>query len=227
MTPQPGPPILGEDLFLLLCRPGPVIPAGGEHMLSPALAGAVLTDLSLGGHVRTLPGRGGSTRVDAIAGHPPADDVLRSAWDHLLGRPREVQAVLAAVGPSLRVPLLDRLVRRGDLRRPSRETFGSVGLHELQEGGTGRRDRLLSTVRKALVDGAEAPDRAVGLAALLSGTGLLRTFDPQIPWTPTVVARAAKLKREAWEARAVADAVGRSVALALVGNVFVAAAVLV
>jgi hypothetical protein len=227
MTPQPGPPILGEDLFLLLCRPGPAILAGGEHVLSPALAGAVLIDLSLGGHVRALPGRGGSTRVDAIAGRPPADDVLRSAWDHLLGRPREVQAVLAAIGPSLRVPLLDRLVRRGDLRQPSRETFGSVGLQELEEGGSGRRDRVLSTVRKALVDDGEAADRAVGLAALLSGTGLLRTFDPQIPWTPMVVARAAKLQRDVWEAQAVADAVGRSVALALVGNVFVAAAVLV
>ncbi|WP_255440891.1 GPP34 family phosphoprotein [Actinoplanes sp. ATCC 53533] len=113
-----------------------------------------------------------------MAERPPADDVLLSAWDHLLCRPREVQAVLALIGPSLSVLLLDRLVRRGDLRRPSSEEFGSVGLHELQEGGSGRRDRVLSTVRKALVDEAEAPNWTVALAALLSGRspGRLRSL---------------------------------------------------
>ncbi|MBL7260096.1 GOLPH3/VPS74 family protein [Paractinoplanes lichenicola] len=219
-------PTVGEDLLLLLCRPAPVLPAAGEHLLFPALAGAVLAELGLGGHVRTVPGRGGSTRVEAIAGCPPADDVLRSAWDQLTGRPREAQAVLAVLGPSLRVLLLDRLVRRGDLHRPARGTLGSVGLHELAARDSGHRERVLSAVRETLVGKAGAPDRIVAVAALLSACGLLRSFDPRIPWTPAVAARAEQLERDHWAALVVAEAVGRSVAVALAANLFVAAAVL-
>lgn len=68
---ESGPPILAEDLLLLLSRPNPA--TGGSGVISGAstliyvLAGAVLADLRLGGDVRTVPGWAGSTRLEAVA----------------------------------------------------------------------------------------------------------------------------------------------------------------
>nr|WP_221379882.1 hypothetical protein [Actinoplanes polyasparticus] len=84
--------------------------------------------------------------------------------------------MLAMIGPSLHVLLLDRLVQRGDRSRPARGNMGSVRLHELVDGGTGQRDRLLSAVRETLVDRADTPDQTVAVAATLSASGVLRSF---------------------------------------------------
>ncbi|WP_250032726.1 GOLPH3/VPS74 family protein [Paractinoplanes maris] len=217
MTPQPGPPTLAEDLLIVLKPFG----IDTEPVLVRTLAGALLADLSLGHHVRTLPGRGGSIRVEAVTERPPADDFLRSAWELLRSHPRGVQAALAEIGPTLISPLLPRLDRPGDSPRA-----GSVDPDSGGDGEAGRRVRLVSGVRGLLVDGAEAPQRIVALAALLSASGTLRRFDPEIPWTPAVIARAAGIERDVWEARAVAEALTRAVAAALAGNVILAAAVL-
>ncbi len=225
-----GVPTLAEDLLLLLFQPesgsqGTRIIAGRDT-LHYILAGAVLAELELGQHVRTLPGWGGSTRIEAVAERPPSDDILRSAWDHLAVRPRGVQAMLAAVGPTLRGRLLDRLVERGDIRRSTREARGSADMVVLEDGGTGRRAGLLSAVRDVLVDGVEPQPRVAALAALLSGSGTLPQSDHEIPWTAPVMVRAMQLQRGNRGAEAVAEAVARSATLTIVSNVVVAAAVL-
>ncbi|WP_250007835.1 GPP34 family phosphoprotein [Actinoplanes sp. M2I2] len=220
MTPEPGPPTLAEDLLLVLDQFGP----GVDPVLSCALAGAVLADLSLGDHVRTLPGRGGSIRVEAVLERPPAGDILRSTWEFLRSRPRGVQAALAEIEATLVIPLLPRLLPGGDLSRSAHEAFGSADPDADEEAR--RRAGLVSGVREVLVDGAEAPQRLVALAALISASGTLRRFDPVIPCTPAVIARAERLERDVWGARAVAEALARSVAAALAGNVIVAAAAL-
>jgi hypothetical protein len=222
MKTQLGPPTLAEDLLLVL---NPFHPST-EPVLFHTLAGAMLADLSLGDHVRTLPGRGGSIRVEAVTERPPADDLLRSTWEFLRSPPRGVQAALAEIGPTLLSPLLHRLVRRGDLPRSARKPLGSVDPNALEDAGAGRRVQLVSAVRGVLVDGVEAPQRIVTLAALLSASGTLRQFDPEIPWAPSVIARAKELEGDVWAARAVAETFARTVTAALVGNVIVAAAVL-
>lgn len=190
---------LAEDLLLLLFQPHAGLRGtgviAGENTLYWVLGGAVLADLGLGGHVRTGPGRGGSTRVEAVAAQPPADDVLRSAWDYLAPKPRNVQTALAAIGPALRAPLLDRLVARGDIRRSTRRTLGLFDTKVLEDGGSGRRAALLTDVRAVLVDGAEPQARVAALAALLSASGTLPQFDPGIPWTSPVIARAQQLEQ--------------------------------
>ncbi|GAB2626808.1 hypothetical protein Aab01nite_79710 [Paractinoplanes abujensis] len=223
MTPQLGPPILAEDVLLLVTRFVPAADVAGEHALFPVLAAAVLADLGLGSHVRMLPGRGGSARVEAVAEREPADEVLHVAWKSLLARPRGVQAALAVIGPTLRSPLLDRLVRRGDLRRTAPEGAGPAAVENEESG---RRAGLVAVVRDVLAGKADAPRRDVALAAVLSASGLLRRFDPEISWTSTVIVRAGELEREVPEAGAAAEAVGRAVATALVENVIVAAAAL-
>jgi hypothetical protein len=219
--------ILAEDLMLLAYQPdadtGTVGFIAGESTMSSVLAGAVVTDLGFGGHIRTIPGWGGSTRIEAVAQRPPEDEILLLAWDCVRPRAREVQAMLAAFGPSLRSPVMDRLIRRGDLRRSG---VAGADAPVLRDGGTGRRAELLSGVRHALVDGAGTRSRVAALTALLWASGALRHFDPEIPWTPAVINRAKRFEEGNWAARAATEAVARTTATTIVTNVIVAAAVL-
>ncbi|WP_250032523.1 GOLPH3/VPS74 family protein [Paractinoplanes maris] len=213
--PVLGPAILAEDLLLLLFQPEPTRDTGvvaGESTLSHALAGAVLADLGLGRQVRITPGQGGSTRVEAVAHRPPTDDILRSAWDHLAAGPRGLQAAIAAIGPDLRDPLLDRLVERGDIRRSRRTPLGLVAVEVLQDGGTGRRAALLHDVRSVLVDGVQPQPRLAALAALLSASGTLPRFGPGVPWTASVIARAKRIEQEDTGAEAATETIARIVA---------------
>lgn len=224
-------PTLAEDLLLLLFQPNSGLRSGtgtiaGENTLFYPLAGAVLADLGLGAHVRTVPGRGGNTRVEAIEDHPPSDDILRSAWDDLSEKPRGVQTVLAAIGPTLRGPLLDRLVERGDIRRATRKSLGLFDTTVLEDGGTGRRAQLFADVREVLVEGTEPRPRVAALAALLSASGTLPQFHPEIPWTSPVITRAQELERGNWGAGAAGEAVTRTVAATIVSSVVVATTVL-
>ena len=215
---------VAEDLLLLLFQPDSGTIAG-ENTLFYVLGGAVLADLALGEQVTTEPGRLGTTLVKAVESRPPDDGVLRSVWDHVLPQPRGVQTVLAAVGPSLRGPLLDRLVERGHLRRSSRKRFGLFTTTTLEEGTTGRRAQLLAEVRAVLVDGTEPEPRVAALAALISASGNLPRFDPVIPWTSPVITRAEELKQGHWGAETAAQAVTRTVTAVVVNSVVVAAAV--
>ncbi|MBU2668139.1 GPP34 family phosphoprotein [Actinoplanes bogorensis] len=205
-------PTLAEDLLLLLFQPDSGTIAG-ENTLFYVLGGAVLADLALNEQVRTP---SGSAKVAAVEGRPPADDILRSAWDYVAGKPRGVQTVLAAVGPPLRGPLLDRLVENGHIRRTSRKALGVFTTTSLSDGGTGRRAGLLGAVRGVLVDGAEPAPRIAALAALLYASGTLPQFDPEIPWTSAVVTRAEELKQGNWSAAAVAEAVTRTITATVV-----------
>ncbi|TWD82536.1 Golgi phosphoprotein 3 GPP34 [Kribbella amoyensis] len=217
-------PILAEDLLLVLFQPDSGTIAG-EGTLYYTLAGGVLADLGLGDHVRTEPGRVG-TKVAAVEDRPPSDEILRQGWDYVAAKPRGVQTVLAAIGPNLRSPLLDRLVERGELRRTSRKKLGVFESTVLEDGGTGRRAELVEQIRKVLVDGAEPEPRVAALAALLSGSGTLPQFHREIPWTSPVIARAKELEQGNWGAGAAAEAVTRTVTATIVNNVVVATAVL-
>lgn len=226
-----GAPTLGEDLLLLLFQPDAGFQSGtgsiaGETTLYYVLAGAVLADLALGEHVRTKSGRLGTTTVEAVSDNPPSDHLLRTSWEYVADKPRGVQTVLAATGPALREPLLDRLVDRGDIRRGRRKTLGLFDTSVLEDGGGSRRDGLLADVRAVLVDRVEPTPRGAALAALLYGSGTLPQFDRDIPWTSPVIARAEELKKGNWGAGAAADAVARTVTATIVNNVVIAAAVL-
>lgn len=224
-TRSVGSPTLAEDLLLLLFQPDSRTIAG-EGTLYYVLAGAVLAELGLGEHVQVDSGWLGSLTVKAVAEKPPVDHLLRATWEYVAEKRRGVQEVLAATGPTLRQPLLDRLVERGDLKRTTRKMFGLFETSALSEGDGGRRDQLLADVRAVLVERVEPTARVAALAALLYGSGTLPQFDRAIPWTSPVIARAEELKEGNWGARAAAHAVVRTVTATIVNNVIVAAAVL-
>ncbi|MGN9813392.1 GOLPH3/VPS74 family protein [Micromonospora sp. BQ11] len=225
MTIEPGrhadSPTLVEDLLLLLFQPGSGTIAG-ENTLFYVLGGAVLADLALGEHVTTVDG----SRVRSVEGHPPSDDLLRPAWDYLSGKPRGVQTALAAIGPALREPVLERLIERGDIDQEPHKVLGLFRTTALREGETGRRERLLADVRQVLVEGARPQTRVAALAALLSASGTLPQFHREIPWTSPVISRAKELERGDWGANAAAEAVTRTVTATVVNSTIVALTVL-
>ena len=106
------PPPLRRISFSSCSNPTPAR-SPAKNTLFYVLAGAVLADLALGGHVKASP----NTQVTSVENHPRSDDILRSAWDYVSEKPRGVQAILPAIGPTLRGPLLERLIERGDIRR--------------------------------------------------------------------------------------------------------------
>lgn len=216
---------LAEDLLLLLFQPASGTIAG-EGTLFYVLAGAMLADLGLSGNVRTGTGRLGAVTVEAVAAQPPADRLQRATWDYVADKPRGVQTVLAATGPTLREPLLERLIERGDLRRRAHRALGFIRTSVIEEGESGRRGHLLAQVRGALVDGSDPSPRTAALAALLYGSGTLPQFDPDIPWTGPVIRRAEAFTEGSWGAAATATAVTRTVAALIVSNVIAAAATL-
>lgn len=215
---------LAEDLLLLLFQPRSGTIAA-EGTLFYVLAGAILADLGLGGHVRTGTGRFQGLTVEAVADNPPADHLLRDTWEYVAEKPRGIQTVLAGTGPALREPLLDRLIERGELHRRTRRALGFIKTSVLEAGDSGRRSMLLADIHAVLVDGAEPTPRSAALAALLYGSGTLPQFDPEIPWTSPVIARAEELKDGNWGAGGTAQAVARTVTASIVSSVAVAAGV--
>ncbi|MET7710339.1 GPP34 family phosphoprotein [Micromonospora sp. NPDC005413] len=219
--PRSDVPTLVEDLLLLLFQPRSGTIAG-ENTLFYVLGGAVLADLALGDHLTTA-ARG---RVKSVAGHPPQDGLLRPAWDYLAEKPRGVQTALAAIGPALRKPVLERLITRGDIDQEPRKVLGLFRTTALRDGRTERRARLLADVRQVLVDGTEPQARVAALAALLSASGTLPQFHREIPWTSSVISRAKELEQGDWGADAAAAAVTRTVTATVVNSAIVAITVL-
>src|SRR5690606_26062434 len=161
---------------------------------------------------------------EAVADHPPTDRLLRAGWEYVADKPRELQNVLPATGPTLREPLLDRLVEGEDLSRSTRRTLRLFSSSVIEEVDTERSSALHGEVRAVLVDGVGPTPRAAALAALLYGSGTLPLFDPGIPWTSAVITRAEELKDGNWGADAAAEAVTRTVTAIIVGHVVAAAA---
>lgn len=218
-------PTLAEDLLLLLFQPESGTIAG-ENTLFFVLGAAVLADLALENRVTATTSRGGSVTVRAVEGRAPDDELHRPAWDYVADKPRGVQAVLAAVGPALRQPVLSRLIQRGDLRTHRRRVLGIIPSTALVEGGTCRRADLLRDVRAVLVDGVEPTPRVAALAALLWGSGTLPQFHPGIPWGSAVIARAKELEHGNWGAAAGGEAVTRTMTAIVINSAIVTAAVL-
>jgi hypothetical protein len=204
-------PILAEDLLLVLFQPDSGAIAG-ENTLHHVLAGAVLAELASHESVTITATRIGSTRIRAIEERAPSDEILRSAWHYAAAEPRMVRTMVAAIGPALRQPLLERLLARGDIREENGKVLGMLKTATLKDGGSGRRPVLIREVRDVLVDGAEPTLRVAALAALMWGSGTLHQFEPEIPWNPGVITRVRELERGDWRAEGASQAVARATA---------------
>ncbi|WP_454860061.1 GOLPH3/VPS74 family protein [Promicromonospora soli] len=199
-------PLLVEDVLLLLFQPSSGVIVG-ENYLYYVLGGAVVADLTLRDLTEAQEGR--LVRRVAAQGDAPHDDILRAAWAYLATKPRGVRTVIAAIGPELRGKVLDRLVDGGHLRRERKKVLGFIPSESLELVST-RRAELLARVRATLVDGTQPDARTAALTALLSASGNLHQFDPEIPWTSSVIHRAKELEHGNWGAAAAGAAVTRA-----------------
>lgn len=215
-------PLLVEDVLLLLFQPDSG-PFAGENILHYVLGGAVLGDLALAKRVevrnRRLYGE-----VHAVGDGPTPDPLLDPAWSFVSEKPRDVQTVVAAIGPPLREPVLNRLVERGDLTRERHRMLGVFPSVKLGIG-SGRRAGLIEQVRATLLDG-ETPEPRIGASiALLSASGTLSWFHREIPWSGDVYTRGKEFERGDWGASAASEAVSRTMA-SFITNAVIAATVL-
>lgn len=207
----PAEPTFVEDLLLLLFDPASGTIAG-EGTLFYVLGGAVLAELGARGLVAAPEdSTPGGEILHAVDGAPrPVDPLIADAFDRVSRTPTAAQVLLAAVGPGLRQPVLDRLVDRGYIHIEKRRFLGLIPTTKLLPGDITRRSELLASVREVLVDGAAPTPRIGALAALLSASGSLPTFHPEIPWSSPVIARAKQLEQGDWGAQAAEIAVTRT-----------------
>jgi hypothetical protein len=212
--------LIAEDVLLVLFQPSSGTIAG-EGTLFYVLGGAVLTELAQQGRADVQDAGWRVTMISAV-GERPDDELLRHAWDYIATKPRDVQSVLAAAGPTLRGPLLDRLVERGDLDRAEKRMLGLIPTTALSEGRTGRRAELIADMRAVLVDGESPSERIAAITALVSASGGLPVLDGEIPWSSATATRAKSLEHGEAAADAAAAAVTRTMT-AVVTNALVAA----
>ncbi|WP_181763515.1 GOLPH3/VPS74 family protein [Streptomyces albidus (ex Kaewkla and Franco 2022)] len=208
-----------EDLMLLMMddKSGAV---AGEGTLYYTLGGAVLVELGLGGHVTVDQNDRGLTglKVRAVPGSRLPDPILKDAHDKVARRVRGVQSLLAEIGPTLRGTVLDRLVKRGVLRRDTKKWLGLFSSTSITIADTRRKKALVEKVRAVLVDHAEPDARTAALVGLLSASGTLTTLHRSIPWSGKVYKRAKELELESWGAEAVNSAVMRTMASISAGS---------
>lgn len=214
-------PTLAEDLLLLLFQPESGTIAG-ETTLYYVLGAAVLADMALGDDIAATTERNGTVTVTAAERARLSEELFHSAWEYVSERPRGIQAVLAAIGPTLRRPVLERLIARGDIREEKRKALGLFTITTLIDGGTKRRADLMHNVRAVLVEHATPTPRVAALAALLWGSGALPQFHPEIPWNSAVIARAEELGRGNFGAAAAGEAVTRTMTAIVINSVIVA-----
>ncbi|GGP07742.1 GPP34 family phosphoprotein [Nonomuraea glycinis] len=207
-------PLLVEDVLLLLFQPSSGAIAG-ENFLFYVLGGAVVADLALR-DLTEVQEAGRLVRRVAARGDAPHEDILRPAWDYLATKPRGMRTVIAAIGPELRGKVLNKLIDDGHLRRTRKKVLGFIPSESLELGST-RRAELLTRVRATLVDGNEPDARTAAITALLSASANLHQFDPEIPWTSSVIHRAKELESGDWGAAAVGAAVTRATIAVLSG----------
>ena len=204
----PADRTLVEDVLLLLFQPESETIAG-ENILFYVLGGAVVAELALTGRAEPRPTGLFSKPIHPIGTSRPADVLLAPAWDYITEKPRGAQTVLAAIGPQLRAPALERLVERGDLRRESHKSLGFIPSTKYVLN-SGRRAELVSRVQRVLLHGDDPDPRTAATAALLSASGTLPQFHPEIPWSGAIYTRGKELEKGDWGAAAASSAVTRT-----------------
>ncbi|WP_234983315.1 GPP34 family phosphoprotein [Demequina sp. NBRC 110053] len=219
-----GEPTIAEDLMLVLFEPrtGHI---HGEGTLFYPLAGAILSELALDERIALDQSRSALSAAVTASGEPPADPLLQDTWDRIAAKPQRVHTLLAAVGPSLRTPVLDRLVENGHVTRSKGRFLKIFPTTTLADGGTGRRQVLMEQLRPVFVDGVEPNPRIAVIGALLSANGSLYALHREIPWSGDVHRRGKQLEKGDWGAQGVGRAVGLAAATVALTSVTSAAAI--
>ena len=121
---------------------------------------------------------------------------------------RHVVAELAARGHEVRA--LSRHAERYavDLTTGAGLTAALAGVDVVVDASNASSST--ADARATLVDGTQPDGRTAALTALLSASGNLHQFDPEIPWTSSVIHRAKEFENGNWGAAAAGAAITRA-----------------
>jgi hypothetical protein len=166
--------LLAEELALLLMGDASGRPVTDGQRVDIALAGGVLLELILRGHV-TITERGhpaGKNRVVAVKAARTGEPVLDEALARITaGRTRRAQDTLPKLAKQLRPLLLDRLVKQGVLRVERSTLLGVFPRTRFRPNDGGPKSALRAAVHDVLVVGRAPTDREAGLISILQGVG--------------------------------------------------------
>lgn len=206
--------LIAEDMLLLLLDD-----ESGKLTLTSypqtVLGGALLVELAITGAVeveeKTSMWR--SAKVRAVAGAPPADPVLRAAYDVIADRPRTAQDLVQRLGKGTKDALADRLAERGLLERRDDRVLGLFPRTRWPAIDSGHEQEVRRQLTAALVQGAEPDERTGALVALLSAIDKPHKVVDHDGLTAGEVRKRAKtIARGDWAAKAVRDAITASTA---------------
>lgn len=203
MTDPAAALTLPEEVLLLSLNPVSGSRLCQGRFLQYAVAGAVLAELELSGHIAEERGR-------AVVTHPipPGDPLLADALASLgvsakgrrAGSPR-VRAWVRRAARRQEEEWLARLIERGALRAETRRFLGFVPYHRFPAGQAERSTEVRQRFDAALHAGLPTP-RERKLAALVAAAGVTSRLYPS--WDQQSVRRSLRrLVHEEWTALAV------------------------
>ncbi|MEV4440481.1 GPP34 family phosphoprotein [Streptomyces sp. NPDC049577] len=196
---------LPEELLLLSLHPETGRKLCRTRFLQYGVAGAVLAELALGGHVAEERGR--LVIADPM---PPADPLLAAVLAGLSGKgakgPRTRTWVRQA-GRHMEERWLKRLIGRGALRMETRRFLGVVPYHRYPAAGAGHTAPARQRLDEALRAGFPDP-RSRALAALVAAIDVHNRLYPGLR-ARGLRRTLRRLVRVEWPAHAVYDNVRR------------------
>lgn len=216
--------VVDDLMLMLLGDAGNYIAGAGT--LHYSLGGALLVDLALRGLVEVGEEAGiNGPEVRVVKGEPPADPLLRSAWEKVAERPRRVQPLLLELGAGLYAPVLERLAERGFVRRERKRRLGLFTTTRWPVADGAHEAELRRRIVAVLDTGTDPEVRTAAVIALLSASGTLPMLQPPLPWSGDVYTRAKEIEGGSWGAEAVSTAVLRNAAAVSVASAVSLAAV--
>lgn len=192
--------MIAEELLLLVHRPDGTARGKGARM-DLALAGGLLTELALDGHIELA-----DKRLRAIDGvGRPEHAELATALAHIAAKPRPPEAVLPKLAKRLRQRLLTGLVTTGVLAEdPRRLGVLPTGRYPLIYPGP--RDEVRHRLDSAVIDGNEPDERTSALASLIHSAGLQSRVYPDSD-KKVIKARLGELTEGNWDSEALHKAI--------------------
>jgi hypothetical protein len=152
---------VSEDLVLLLLHPGTGRSVVDSMSLDRAIGGALLLDLSTRERLRA-DGEGARAQLTVADASPTGDALLDDALARLAGKPVRAQKAVERLAKRTRLPVLERLVERGLVRREKSSLFGIFPVTTWRPVDPAPRAQLHEQVAAVLRDGAK-PDQHVAL----------------------------------------------------------------
>lgn len=205
--------LIAEDLLLLLLDDD-----NGKLTLTSypqtVLGGALLVELAIARCVeveeKTSLWRSAKVRA---TGEPPADPVLRTAYDVVAAKPRTAQDLVDRLGKGVKEQLATRLAGRGILERRDDRVLGIFPRTRWPAADSSHEREVRQRLEAVLVQGVEPDERTGALVALLSAIDKPhKVVDHRGVSAGQVRKRAKTVAEGDWAAKAVREAIAASTA---------------